>query len=327
MRRSGTAIVWRIAFLVVCATWLVPAAGQGWPSGPIKIVVPFPPGGSVDAIPRMLQQGLQERLGVPIVVENKPGASGMIGAAAVASAEPNGTTWLFIADTLAVSAALYPNRGFDAEKDLAPVLLVGTTPYLLATNPAKPFKTLTDVIAAAKAKPGTVTYGSYGTGSGAHLAMLQLSKNAGVSMNHIPYKGTPPALSDAIAGHIDLVITTPSNVIPQLKAGKLRAIAQFSDARRGALKDIPTTAESGLPCNECVTWYGFFTRAGTPKAIIERFRAELVTALRGPDVQKQLEENMQVTILLQGPDELRQFLAEQVRIWGNVIQANHIKAD
>lgn len=327
MKKRAMTMGQGVAFLLASALWALPASAQTWPTGPIRIVVPFPAGGSVDVIPRMLQPGLEQRLGVPVVVENKTGASGTIGSAAVAKAEPDGNTWLIIADTLAVGAALFPNVGFDAEKDLAPVLLVGTTPYVLATNPATPFKTLADVLAAAKSKPAGISYGSYGTGSGAHLAMLKLSKSAGVSLNHVPYRGSPPALADAIAGHIDLVISTPSTILPHLKSGKLRAISQFGETRQPALKDVPTIGEAGFPCKECVTWYAFFTRAGTPKPIIERFRDELVTGLRSAAVDKQLKENMQVTVLLDGPEDLRRFFADQVRVWGDVVRTNGIKVD
>lgn len=316
-----------IVLVMASVLGALPATAQTWPSGPIKIVVPFPAGGSVDMLPRLLQAGLQERLKVPVIIENKPGAAGMIGAAAVAKAEPDGNTFLVIADTLAASPALNPNAGFDVEKDLAPVLLVGTTPYVLATGPNKPYRNLADVIAAARAKPDTITYGSYGTGSGAHLAMLQLARNAGVSLLHAPYKGSAPSITDAIAGHIDLVISTPSNILPYLKSGKLRAIAQFGDARPAAMKDIPTTAESGYRCNECVTWYAFFTRSGTPRPIIERFKSELMAVLNELAVEKQVTDNMQITMLLKGPDGLKTFLADQIRIWGNVVRTNNVKVD
>lgn len=325
MNKIARRVVARI-FLVVAVVFApLTAMAQSWPSGPIRIIVPFPAGGSVDAIPRLLQQGLQERLGVPVIVENRPGASGTIGTAAVAKAEPNGNTWLMIADTIAVGRALFTNLPFDAEKDLEPVLLIGTTPYVLASNPSSPYKTLADIIAAAKKKPGSVTYGTYGAGSGPHLVMLQFSKSAGVALVHVPYRGTPPALADAIAGQIDLVISTPSTQFSFLNTGKLRAVAQTGANRLSALADVPTMAESGFPCNECITWYAFFTATGTPKPIIERFRSELVAGLRSERVAKQLTDNMQVSLTLEGPEYLRKFLADQVRVWGTVVRTHGIK--
>ena len=303
------------------------ANAQSWPSGPIRIVVPFAAGGTVDAIPRMLQPGLQERLGVPVIIENKTGASGTIGTAVVAKAAPNGNTWLSIADTLAVSPALYQNLPFDTEKELEPVLLIGISPYVLAINPSRPFKTLADIVAAAKEKPGSVSYATYGTGSGPHLAMLLLGKSAGVTLVHVPYRGGAPAVTDAIAGHVDLVIGTPALLLPFLKSGKLRGVVQFGPNRLPALADLPTVVESGFPGNEGVVWWSFFAPTGTPKAIIERFRAELVTGLKEERVARQLVENMQIKLSLDGPDYLRKFLAEQIRVWGTVVRENGVKLD
>src|SRR5919201_3147704 len=173
------------------------AHAQSWPSGTIKIIVPFPPGGSVDAVARLAQPGLQQRLGVTVIVENRPGASGSVGAAAVAKSPPDGNTWLLVFDHHAVIPALLPNLTFDTEKDLDPVLLIATAPYVVATHPSRPFNTLADVIAAAKAKPGTISYASVGSGSIGHLAMVLLSKQAGAQLVHVPYRGGAPAVNDA----------------------------------------------------------------------------------------------------------------------------------
>lgn len=314
---------------VVAAGALAPfaASAQSWPSGTIRIVVPFAAGGSVDGIPRMLQPGLQERLGTTVIIENRPGASGTTGTAVVAKAPPDGNTWLSIADTLAVSPSLLPNLPYDTEKDLDPVLLIGTSPYVLAANLSRPFKSLADVIAAARQKPGGVSYASFGTGSGGHLAMLQLGKIAGVELTHVPYRGGGPAVADAIAGHVDLVIGSAALITPLLQTEKLRGVVQFGPDRLDALANLPTVGESGFKGSEAVVWWGIFTTAGTPKPIIERFRQELVTGLKDEKIAKRLTEGMQIKLTLEGPDYLRKFLGEQIRTWGAVVREHKIKPE
>ena len=211
-----------------------------------KIVVPFPPGGTVDPLARMVQPGLQQRLNTTIIIENKPGASGSLGAAQVAKSPPDGGNWLFVFDTHAVNPFLQ-SLPFDTEKDLEPVLLIGTAPNVLATHPGRPFKTFADVIAAAKAKPDSITYGSIGNGSLGHLTMVLLGQRAGVKMVHVPYRGGGPLMNDALAGHVDLAIGSAALVTPQVKGGKLRGIAQTSAARVPGLPDVPTVIESGFP--------------------------------------------------------------------------------
>ena len=187
-----------------------------------RIIVPFPPGGTVDPLARMVQPGLQQRLNTTIIIENKPGASGSLGAAQVAKSPPDGSNWLFVFDTHAVNPFLQ-SLPFDTEKDLEPVLLIGTAPNVLATHPGRPFKTFADVIAAAKAKPDSITYGSIGNGSLGHLTMVLLGQRAGVKMVHVPYRGGGPLMNDALAGHVDLAIGSAALVTPQVKGGKLRA--------------------------------------------------------------------------------------------------------
>ncbi len=321
---------WMCLLTIMVQVWvLIPLEvfAQGWPSGPIRIVVPFTPGGSVDAIPRLLQPGLQERLGVPVIVETRPGASGAIGTAAVAKAVPNGSTWLSIADTLAVNGALYQDQAFDVEKDLEPVLRIGTSPYVLAVNVTRPYGDLADVIAAARARSGGVSYASFGSGSGGHLAMLQLGRSAGTSLVHVPYRGGGPAVADAIAGHVDMVIGSAALLAPLLRGGKLRGIAQFGPARLAALTDLPTVGEAGFKDAESVVWWGIFTTAGTPKPVIERIRAELVAGLSNERVARQLSETMQIRLTLDGPEALRGFLTDEIRRWGQVIRDHAVKPD
>jgi tripartite-type tricarboxylate transporter receptor subunit TctC len=303
------------------------AKAQGWPSGTIRIVVPFPPGGSTDAIARLVQPTLQQRLGATIVIENRAGASGTVGTGAVAKSPPDGNTWLMVFDNHAANPFVMPSLSYDTEKDLDPVLLIGTAPYLLTTGAMKPFRTLADVIAAAKPKPDTISYASVGSGSIGHLAMVLLSKQAGIRLVHVPYRGGGPALNDAIAGHVDLLIASTAVSIPQVQAGTIRPVAQTSKARATSLRDVPTVSESGFPGFEAYAWWGVFAPAGTPRPIVERFGGEFAACLREERVQTQLTDTQQVSLLLGGPEEERKFLGEQMRVWGAVARENNIKGD
>ena len=198
-----------------------PAQAQSWPSGPIRIVVPFPPGGSTDALARLVQTGMQQRLGVNVIIENKPGASGAAGTTVVAKSPADGNTWLFVFDTHSVNPYLM-NLQYDNDKDLDPVTLVATAPYLLAVNTKHDFKSLADVVAAAKAKPDSLSYASVGSGSIGHLFMVLLQKRTGIKMVHVPYRGGGPAMNDALGGHVDFIIGSVALVTPQLGSGKLR---------------------------------------------------------------------------------------------------------
>jgi tripartite-type tricarboxylate transporter receptor subunit TctC len=300
---------------------------QNWPSGNIRFVVPYPPGGSNDVIVRMVQPLLQQRLGATVIVDNRPGASGSVGTALVAKSPPDGNTWLIVFDNHAANPFVLPSLPFDTERDLTPVLLIGNAPYLVATSPAKPYKSLADVISAAKAKPNAVSYGSVGSGSIGHLAMVLLSKQAGVSMVHVPYRGGGPAMNDTIAGHVDLLVGSIALSLPQVRAGKLRAVFHMGNERVAALPDVGTVSEGGFPGFNAYAWWGVFAPAGTPKPIVDRFGAALVACLREPNVSKQLVETQQITMLLAGPDALRTFVSEQMRTWGAVVRENNIRGD
>jgi tripartite-type tricarboxylate transporter receptor subunit TctC len=293
----------------------------------VKIIVPFPPGGSVDAIARLAQHGLQERLGATVVVENKSGASGSIGTAQVAKAPPDGTTWVFVFDTHAVNPALQPNMPFDTEKDLEPVLLIGTAPNVLAAHPSRPWRDFGDVVMAAKAKPDGISYASVGTGSLGHLTMVLLAKRAGVRLTHVPYRGGGPAMNDALAGHVDMIIGSAALVTTQVKAEKLRGMVQTGAKRLQALADVPTAIESGFEGFESYAWWGVFAPGGTPKPIIDRFADALRASLREERVARQITESQHLNMLLGGTDDLRKFLAEQMRIWGAVVRENGIRAE
>jgi tripartite-type tricarboxylate transporter receptor subunit TctC len=298
-----------------------------WPSGTMRLIVPFPPGGSTDVIGRMVQPGLQQRLGINVIVENRPGASGSIGADLVAKSPPDGSNWLLTFDNLAANPFVLPKLSFDTEKDLDPVYWVGTAPYVLCTQAAKPYRSLADMLAAAKTRPGQINYGSVGSGSVGHLAMVLLGKQAGVSLVHVPYRGGGPAMNDALAGHVELLVGSIALAMPQIGPGAIRALVQMGRRRATALPDIPTVIESGFPGFEADAWWGFFAPAGTPKPIIERLATELDGIFREERIARQLAESQQVTFARGGPEQLRKFLSEQMRIWGAVVRENGVTSE
>ena len=317
----------RRTMLGAAAASLVASAGQAqaWPSGPIRLVIPFPPGGSTDALARLVQSGMQQRLGTNLIIENKPGASGAAGTATVAKSPPDGNTWLFVFDTHSVNPYLM-NLQYDTEKDLDPVMLVATAPYLLAVNTKHDFKSLADVIAAAKAKPDGLSYASVGSGSIGHLFMVLLQKKAGVKLTHVPYRGGGPAMNDALGGHVDFIIGSVALVTPQLGSGKLRPIVQTGEKRVTALPDVPTVTES-LAGLTGYTWWGVFAPAGTPKPIVERFNKELAATIREERVSKTLTESQLMTLVMSNPEDLRKFSTDQGKLWGPVVKENEIKGE
>jgi tripartite-type tricarboxylate transporter receptor subunit TctC len=302
------------------------ALAQTWPSGVIKIIVPFPPGGTVDPIARMVQPALQQKLNATFIVENKPGASGSVGTGVVAKSPPDGNTWLFCFDTHAVNPFLI-NLNFDTVKDLDPVMLIGTAPNVLATHPSRPFKSFADVVAAAKTKPDTITYASIGSGSVGHLTMTLLAQRAGCKLVHVPYRGGGPAMNDAIAGHVDLIIGSAALVMPQVSGKTIVPLMQTGKTRTASLPTVQTAIEAGFANFESYAWWGVFAPAGTPKLIVERFAKALGEALRDPIVSKNLTENLQVTLLTGDAQAEAKFLAAQMALWGPVVKDNNIKSD
>jgi tripartite-type tricarboxylate transporter receptor subunit TctC len=314
---------------ILIGTLLAPLAAraQSWPSGPIRIIVPFPPGGSVDAVARYAQAGLGQRLGATIVIENRTGASGSTGSAVVAKSPPDGNVWLIVFDTHAVNPSLLPNFPFDNDKDLDPVTLIATAPYVVARHPSRPYANLADVIRAAKAKPRSISYASVGSGSIGHLAIELLSKEAGIELIHVPYRGGGPALNDTVAGHVDLIIASAALLMPQIAPGAIKPVVQMGKTRLSALPDVPTVGESGYPGAAANSWWAMFAPAGTPRPIVARFRSALVESLREERIAKQLSETQQMTLVLSEPEALRSFAAEQARVWGAIVRANNIKPD
>ena len=309
------------------ALFTIAGNAQDWPTKPVKLVVPFPPGGSVDPLARLLGAKLSDSLKHQFVVENKPGASGSIGTAAVAKSPPDGYTFVVVFDTHAVNPTLIPKMQFDTAKDLAPVMLVGTAPMAIATQPAKPYKSFDDVIKAAKAKPDSVSFGSIGNGSLGHLTMILIEQAAGVRLVHVPYKGGGPMTTDAIGGQVELAVGSVAVLAPHVKSGRLRAVAVTGDKRSQSMPEVPALAEQGFKGFSALAWWGIFAPAGTPKPIIDRMVAELNKALNLPDVKKTLTETLGMDIVAASPEATQKFLLGEMARWGKVVKENGIKAD
>jgi tripartite-type tricarboxylate transporter receptor subunit TctC len=317
---------------IAVAGMLAPLAASAaqdtdWPNKPVKFIVPFPPGGSVDPLARLVGARLSAVLGQQFIVDNRPGGSGSIGAAAAAKASSDGYTFLFVFDTHAVNPTLIPKLSFDTAKDLVPVTLVGTAPMAVVTHPGKPYKSFGDVIKAAKAKPDTLTYGSIGSGSLGHLTMKLLEQAGGFVAVHVPYKGGGPMIVDATGGHVETGIASVSVLAPQVTGGKLRAIAITGDKRSHALPDVPALAEQGFPGFSALAWWGIFGTAGTPKPILDKFHAELVKVFNLPEVRRQLADTLGMDLVVSSPEALQKFLLAEIARWGKVVREHNIRGD
>jgi tripartite-type tricarboxylate transporter receptor subunit TctC len=305
----------------------ISATAQTWPAKPVKFIVPYPPGGTVDPLARLLGGKLQESLGQPFVVENRPGAGGLVGTGAAAKAAPDGYTFLFVFDNHAVNPALVANVPFDTLKDFAPVMLVGTAPYAIAAHPARPFRSFAEVVQAAKAKPDAISVGSIGNGTLAHLAIALAQQAGGFRINHIPYKGGGPMMQDLIGGQVDLGIGSVALLTPHVRGGKVRAVATTGEKRAHTLPDVPTLIEQGIPGVTVYAWWGILAPAGTPPPILDRFHSELRKALNLPDVRKTLTESMGMELVVSSPETLQQWIVSEMQRWGNVVRDNNIRAE
>ncbi|MDB5903088.1 MAG: hypothetical protein JWM26_1966 [Betaproteobacteria bacterium] len=317
------------ALLAVFLFPLTAASAQraDWPSRPVRFIVPFPPGGTVDPLARLLATRLTASLGQQFVVDNRTGGSGSIGTAIAAKSPADGYTYVFVFDTHAVNPSLLPNLPYDTVKDFAPVMLVGTSPMAISTLPSKPYRTFDDVIKAAKAKPGAISYGSIGSGSLGHLTMTLVERAGGFKLVHVPYKGGGPMTVDVLGGHIELAIGSVALLAPHVAANRLRAVAVTGDKRSHAMPDVPALAEQGFPGLSALAWWGIFAPAATPKPVLERFHAELVKTLSQPDLRKQLTEQLGMDLRVSDPATLQKFLVTEMERWGKVVRENGIRAD
>jgi tripartite-type tricarboxylate transporter receptor subunit TctC len=301
-------------------------AADGYPSKPIRFILPFPPGGGTDILGRLLSERLSARLGQPVVIENRGGAGGNVGAEAAARSAPDGYTIVLVAPSLAISPSLYKKLAYDPVKDFAPVSLVATVPNVMVTNPAVPAKTLSEFIALAKKKPGAMNFGSGGNGTSNHLAGELFNIVAGVRLVHVPYKGVNLAMNDVMSGEVQLVVIGIPAAAPHIKAGKLRALAVIDSKRAAALPDVPTAAEAGLADFDVTTWYGVLAPAGTPRAIVTRLNAEIVAVVQSPEMKDRLA-TMATEPMTSTPDEFADLIRREIVKWGKVVRTAGLKAD
>jgi tripartite-type tricarboxylate transporter receptor subunit TctC len=312
---------------LLAATLATPALAQpAWPSGPIRIVVPFPPGGSTDALSRLMQPHLTQAFGVPVVVENRAGASGALGTAAVARSAPDGNTWVLVFDTHAVNPSLIPNIGFDTERDLTPLLLFGTAPMVLTKHRSRPWADCAAMATAAKARPDTITYGTIGNGSLAHLTMALVGRSTGLQLVHVPYRGGGPLATAAVAGEVDMPIATRPAIGVHIDSGALVPLAQTGAARSPTMPNIPTLAEVGVPNIDARAFWGFLGPANLPPAIKRRMEAEIRATLDKPEVRQRVL-GLGIDLDPQGEAVFAPFLSREIATWGRVVRENEIRPD
>jgi len=293
----------------------------------MRIIVPFGPGGSTDAVARLVASGLQQRLGSNVVVENRSGAAGSIGADMVAKARPDGMTWLLTFDSHATIPALLRNPPFDVLKDLDPVMLIGGSPYAVACKPDKPFRDMAAALAAARARPDSVSYGSTGNGTIGHLTMIMLGERAQGRMQHVPYRSGGLAVNDAVAGHVDMMIGSAALMLPHITGGSLRPLLQFGPTRLAGLAQTPTAAEIGFAGMEAEAWWAVFAPHGTPATQVARMNAAIRETLQEERANRVMTETQQARLVLSSPEELGTFFARQVAQWGGIVRANNIQPD
>lgn len=313
--------------LVVLTVALPDALAQSsYPDRPIRIVVPNAPGGTVDMLARLVAQGLSERLGRQVVVDNRPGAGTIIGSEIVAKAPPDGYTLLMSVSTLAVNPAIYKKMPYDALRDFAPITQTAFVPNLFVVHPSVPAKSVKEMIALARARPGEILYASSGQGTNPHLTMELFASMAQIRMIHVPYKGGTPAFIDLIAGRVAIMATNLASIMPHVRAGKLRALGVTSARRAAAAPEIPTIAEAGLPGYESVQWYGLLAPAKTPPEIIEKLHKEVVSTLRVPDNRARLASDG-VEVVASSPEEFAAFLKAETVKMAKVVKAAGIQPE
>jgi tripartite-type tricarboxylate transporter receptor subunit TctC len=314
---------------LLAATGLAAAQQQGaagYPNQPIKLMVPWPAGGGVDTTARMISEPIAQKLGQPIVIDNRGGAGGNIGTELAARAKPDGYNLLMGSiSPNAVNIHLYSKLGFDPVKDFAPIVYVSAVPNILVVPASSPFKTVKDVIDAAKANPGKLNYGSGGVGSSQHLAAVQFMSAAKIDIVHVPYKGTAPAEADLAAGHISLMLDT-TTCLPFVASGRMRALAVASKKRNPALPDVPTFDEVGLPGVYASSWYGLMAPAGTPRAVIDKLNAEANQVLQSADMKRRMAE-FGAEVGGGTPEEFGRFIVSEIKRYESIVRLSGAKLD
>jgi tripartite-type tricarboxylate transporter receptor subunit TctC len=317
----------QLAFL--CAVILAPASafGQDFPSKPVRFVVGFTPGGPSDILARALGQKLAERWSQQVVVDNRPGAGGNLAAEAVAKSSPDGYTWLLGNNSiLATNQSLYRSLPYDPVRDFAPVALVAIQPNILVVHPSLPVSSVEELIRFAKANPGKLNYASSGSGAAAHLAGELFKAMTGVELVHVPYKGAQPALTDVIAGQVQMMFATSASVIPYIKAGRLRALAVTTAQRSASVPELPTVAEAGVPGFEATTWHGVVVPAATPAAIVARLNEEINSALGEKDLKDRLT-SLGAEISTGTPKQFTDYIAREIPKWAKVVKDSGAKPE
>jgi tripartite-type tricarboxylate transporter receptor subunit TctC len=309
----------RLALSIFFLTIAFDAWAQSWPSRPIRMVVPLSPGGFADVPGRILAARLSSFLGYNVFVENRPGAGGTIGADFVAKSAPDGYTLLFTGTPHVISAWIYKKLPYDALKDFEPVALVASGPYVLVVNPQLPVHSIPELIAAAKAQPGKIDYASSGNGSAQHLVSALFASMAGIELNHVPYKGSGPAMQDLLGGQVKVSFAGIPNVLPHVKAGRLRALAVSTPQRSPDLPDVPTVAEAGVPGYQATLWLNLAAPPGTPAEIVQRLYAETAKALQDAELQQSFRA-AGVEASPMSPQELAGFMRAEYEKWGKVVR-------
>ena len=302
------------------------SSGQAFPTRPIRLISPFAPGGGNDIISRTLGAAVSKGLGQSIVVDNRPGANTIVAMEILARATPDGYTLLTTSSSQATNATLYTKLPYDSIKDFAPVSRIGVSPLIVAVNPSLPIHSVRDLIAAAKAKPGGIMYPSAGTGNSTHLAGELFAVMAGVTLTHVPYKGSGPGIVDLIAGRLQALFSTAPSVLPHSKAGRLRALAVTSSARSALVPQLPTVAESGIPGYEASSWYGIIAPAGTPRAVITRLNREITAVLATPEFREQLM-SAGADPAPNTPEQFAALITSEIAKWAKVIKLSGAKAE
>jgi tripartite-type tricarboxylate transporter receptor subunit TctC len=319
--------LFRLAAVAAALAWTVGAPAQTYPAKPIRWIVPYTPGGITDNVTRVVTQRVQEQTGWNIVIENKPGANSILGADLAAKSPPDGYTFLTVIAAHAANATLYAGKSpYDPVKSFSPVSLAAIAPLIMTANNNLPVKDAKELIAYAKANPGKISFGSSGIGAAAHLTTELFKQTTGVDMVHIPYKGTAGALQDLIGGNLQILVDTPSALMPQVRGGKIKAIAMFSSKRLDGAAEVPTMTEAGGPALESSTWVMFLAPAGTPRDIVNRLSVEVAKAIATPDIKGRFEA-LSIEPVGSTPEQAGKFLADEIAKWAKVITTAGVKAE